>query len=255
MSTHLADHHTVLFQGICLREILAVAAASLGAVLAVGFRKISHFWLCVLISFAAGALLSVSFLDIFPETFELVGIMGGLLSAGSGYLLFFLITRFVFHICPACAATHTEVNFKAVTAGMVVALAVHSFMDGLAIFSGSVAGAPIGVPILLAVVFHKFPEGMALALVARSSGMTRRAAFLVAFGLEGITTLAGGIVGYFMLSPAVPQWIGYVLGHVAGGFVFLVIHALLSEAIKHHPKSTLLAAFVGAASVAAVGLL
>lgn len=240
---------------VLLREIAAVAAASLGAALAVSFRKISHFWLCVLISFAAGALLSVSFLDILPETFELVGWTKGIISAVSGYLTFFLITRYIFHVCPACAATHTEAHFKAITAGMIVALAVHSFMDGLAIFSGAVVHGHIGIPVFLAVMCHKLPEGMALALVARSSGMRRRNAFFISFGLEAATTLAGGAVGYLILSPETPHWTGYVLGHVAGGFVFLVIHALLSEAIKHHPKSTLLAALTGAATVAAAGFL
>src|SRR3989338_3146423 len=125
-----------VWQLILWRIVLAVVAATLGALLAVSFKKISHWWLCILISFAAGALLAVALLEIFPETISMLGWVPGLLSILSGYLLFFLITRFVFHICPACAATHTEVNFKAVTIAMVVALSVHSFMDGLAIYSG-----------------------------------------------------------------------------------------------------------------------
>ena len=42
------------------------------------------------------------------------------------------------------------------------------------------------------------------------------------------------------------HWTGYILGHVGGGFLFLVVHALLSEVVKHHPKHTILSALAGA---------
>ena len=234
------------------RLLLAVFVAAAGAGVAVSFRKISHLGLCILISFAAGALLAVALFDIFPEVIGLVGVRGGAISILSGYLLFFIITKFVFHICPACAATHTELNFKAITGAMLTALSVHSFMDGLAIYSGSLTTVPVGMLVLVAVAYHKFPEGMALALVARESGRSRRDSFLISFGLESITTLAGGIAGWLVIVPTSFKWIGYVLGHAGGGFVFLVIHALLSEVIKHHPLSTVIAAFAGAASIGLV---
>lgn len=247
--------HTDIWLLIMIRLVLAVAMAGLGSVLAISIKKISHLGLCVLISFAAGALLAVSLLDIAPECIHLVGWMGGGVSILSGYLLFFFVTKFIFHICPACAATHTEANFKAITIAMLVALAIHSFMDGLAIYSGYVTQSSIGILVFLAVAYHKLPEGMALTLVARSSGIGRFKALAICVGLEFVTTLAGGVAGLVMMIPDSSHWIGYVLGHVGGGFIFLVIHALLSEVIKHHPKPTILAALAGAASIAVLGLL
>ena len=229
--------------------------ASIGALFAVSFKKIGHLTLCVLISFAAGALLAVSFLDILPEAFGMVGWFGGIVSALSGYLLFWLLTRYVFHVCPACSATHTEINFTGLTAAMVVALSVHSFMDGLAIYSGYMTGSHLGLIVLIAVAYHKLPEGMALALVARSAGMGRLKAFTLAAGLEAATTLAGGLVGMLFLLPESSRLTGYILAHTAGGFIFIVLHALLSEVIKHHPRWTILAAVVGALSIAAAGIL
>ncbi|OIO39281.1 MAG: hypothetical protein AUJ71_01050 [Candidatus Omnitrophica bacterium CG1_02_49_16] len=244
-----------VWQLVLIRLVVAISMAGLGSWVAVSFKKISHLGLCVLISFAAGALLAVSFLDILPETLQLIGWAGGVLSFLSGYALFFVVTKFIFHICPACAATHTEVKFKAITIAMVAALSIHSFMDGLAIYSGYLTQSFIGVPIFLAVAYHKLPEGMALTLAARGSGMGRVKAFGACIGFEFITTLAGGLVGFFVMIPGSSRWIGYVLGCVGGGFIYLVIHALLSEVIKHHPRSTIFAAAAGAASIAIVGLL
>lgn len=229
--------------------------AAVGSLIAVSFKKISHRGLCLLISFAAGALLAVAALDLVPETMRAAGWVGGTLSVASGYLLFALVTRFVFHVCPACAATHTEANFKTVTLAMVSALSIHSFMDGLAIYSGYAAAAEIGFMVLLAVALHKLPEGLALTLVARGSGFSRPRALLFCLGLEGLTTLAGGLSGLLGLIPGSQRWVGYVLGHVAGGFIFIVLHALLSEVFKHHPRSTVLAASAGAFAMAVAGFM
>ena len=247
--------HLPYWQLICLRLVLAAAAAAVGSCLAVLFKKVSHLGLCVLISFAAGALLAVALLDILPEALKLTGFFKGSLSIISGYLLFWLITKFIFHVCPACSATHTEVNFKAITLSMIAALSIHSFMDGLAIYSGAISGSEAGFLILLAVVYHKIPEGMALSLVAVGSGVSRWKALLLSVGLESLTTLAGGLAGFFFILPKSSLWLGCVLGHVGGGFVFIVFHALLSEVVKHHPRHTLLAAMAGALSIGVVGFL
>ena len=63
------------------------------------------------------------------------------------------------------------------------------------------------------------------------------------------------IAGILFLVPSSSQWIGYILGHVGGGFVFLVTHALLSEVMKHHPRNTILAALTGAVSIGLAGTL
>lgn len=247
-----AVRHLGLGEFLFLRLVIAVLMAALGATVAVSFKKISHLGLCLLISFAAGALLAVAIFDIFPETIELAGWKAGVTSVAAGYFFFVGLTRLVFHVCPACAATHTEVNFKALTLTMLTALAVHSFMDGLAVSGGYEATPDIGMLILIAVAYHKFPEGMALALVARNSGMSRARSLGLSVGMEASTTLAGGLVGFLMLVPGSSHWIGIVLGFVGGGFLFIVLHALLSEAVRHHPRSTILAVLAGAVSIGVI---
>jgi zinc transporter ZupT len=234
---------------IALRLAAAVLSASLGALVAVSFKKISHLGLCLLISFAAGSLLAVTLLHLLPESLHIVGTVPGLASFASGYLLFFIITRFVSHVCPACSATHTEIEFRALTVAMIVALTVHSLMDGLAIYGGAMSGDSTGLLIVLAVAIHKFPEGMALSLIARESGMGRAKAFGIALGLEAVTTSLGAAAGSFLKFGDHEIWAGYVMGHVGGGFLFIVLHALWSEAVKHHPRWTILSALAGAGAV------
>src|SRR4029077_3469395 len=88
----------------------------------------SHRRLCALISLGAGSLLGVTLFDILPEPIEAMNWWGMLLSLGSGYAVFFLITKYVYHIFPACAASHfdeaTTHRLSEIAGGMMVALAI-----------------------------------------------------------------------------------------------------------------------------------
>src|SRR5437588_13052713 len=86
---------------------LAFLLAVFGASLAVWMGR-SHKRLCALISLGAGSLLGVTLFAILPESFAALSWWALLLALGSGYLLFFLITKYIFHVCPACAASHFD---------------------------------------------------------------------------------------------------------------------------------------------------
>lgn len=254
---------SILISEPMLRLYCAVAAAAAGAVIAVALKRVHHLGLCILISFAAGALFTVALCDLLPESAAIFGPAKAALAAVLGYGFFHFINRNVFHLCPACSATHAEINFKALSGTMIVALALHSFMDGLAVYGGELAGhahahghahGGEGALVLIAVAAHKFPEGMALALVARAGGASRRAALTLSIGLEAATTLAAGFFGAWVLGESA-MTLAAMLGFISGGFVFIVIHALLSELFKHHPRVTVLAALAGGGCILTASVL
>src|SRR5208283_105357 len=88
---------------VMLAFALAVGGGALGATLGT-----SHQRLCALISLGAGTLLGVTVFAILPESFEALHWWGIFLAVGSGYAVFFVISKYVYHICPACAASHFD---------------------------------------------------------------------------------------------------------------------------------------------------
>jgi len=248
----------MMFPGqlVMVMEAVAITVAVLGGLTIFFLRNISHRVLCSLISLAAGALLSVVVLEIIPEAISSAGLLDTALGAISGYAVFYLIGRFIFHICPACAATHKEAIFLKVTLTMIVALSIHSFMDGMAIFVGYGTYDNVGLLIFFAVSYHKFPEGLALASVARGSGFSRRKALGVTAFIEAATTASGGIAGITMLFGVPSTLLGFILGHVGGGFLYLVAHALVGEMIKHEKKESILTYLaLGFGTIAAAGFI
>lgn len=230
------------------QNLISLASAGLGAffALAVG---VSHRQLCALISFAAGALFATTFLHIVPEAATVLPFLAIFLALVSGYLVFFLISRFVFHVCPACAASHfdeqTAARFKKIAFLLVIALGFHCVMDGIAIALGRELEKKADWSIFLAVTIHKFPEGLALCALMIRGGFEKFRSLLVTLAIESLTLL-GWALGQFSLQGFTEgPWFYLILAHVGGGFIYLALHALLNESEEHSPRYILFFFFIG----------
>jgi zinc and cadmium transporter len=229
--------------------LLAVAGGAVSAVVGISHRR-----LCGLISLAAGTLLGVTLFTILPEAAQAMVWWKLLLALLSGYAMFFLISKYVFHVCPACAASHfdeaTTHRFSEIASALIIALGVHSTLDGLALAAGHEANGRTDLTMLMAVCVHKVPEGLALGALLLGAGFRRRQAVLWVAAVES-TTVLGGVVGILWLRGATPFWLDAVLAHAGGGFIFLATHAVFGELVKHS-KTTVLVNFAVGVIVIAV---
>ena len=242
---------------VVLAFALAVGGGALGTSLGT-----SHWRLCALISLGAGTLLGVTIFAILPESFQALRWWGVLLAVGSGYALFAIISKYVFHVCPACAASHfdevTTHHFSEIAAAMTVALAIHCTADGLALAAGHEAeaahvpgGRVLGLSLVLAICVHKIPEGLALGGLLLGAGFNRAQTLLRVAAVES-TTLLGGVLGWLCFKDISNVWLDAIVAHVGGGFLFLAVHAVFGEILKHH-KGLVLTSF--AAGFGGIGLL
>ncbi len=235
---------------VALAFALAVGGGTLGAVLGT-----SHKRLCALISLGAGTLLGVTLFAILPETVEVLHWWELLLALASGYVVFLLISKYIFHVCPACAASHfdeaTTHRFSEIASAMMLALAIHCTVDGLAMSAGNTEKASTAAAIIMAVCVHKIPEGLALGALLRGAGLGTQGIILRVLAVES-TTLLGGLIGWLFFPHASSFWIAIALAHAGGGFIFLATHAIIGEILKHH-KALVLSCF--GAGVALIGAL
>jgi len=242
--------------GVAFRVMLAFMLAWGGGLVSSIFA-VSHQRLCRLISFAAGTLLGVTLFSIIPETYAVMSVWQLLIALGSGYIVFLLISHYVFHVCPACAASHfdeaTTHRFSEIASAMVVALGLHSTMDGLALALGkeSEMAGSLDASILLAVCVHKVPEGLALGALLLASGLRPHVALGWVAAVES-TTLIGGALGLWVAPHISSVWLDFILAHVGGGFIFLAFHAVFGELMKHS-RALVIVSFVS--GIALIGFL
>ena len=214
---------------LLLRSTIATLIAFGGGALGILLGQVAPRRLNLLVYAAMGALLAVTVFDVLPDAKSLLSWPAFGLAGASGYGLFWALGRYVYHVCPACAvgafdqATTERLGQTVVL--LMVALSVHSAMDGVAVVVGdAVAGRP-NLALLLAVSFHKFPEGLALALLLLGAGYSRRTALLWTLGIESTTEL-GALVAVFGLRGLPVSSLGLLFAHVGGGFVYLVTTTL-----------------------------
>src|SRR6266404_6357949 len=222
---------------------------------------LGHKPLCALISFAAGTLLGVTLFAILPESLAGVTWWAVALAAATGYGLFFVISKYVHHICPACAASHFDADatrhFSEIATALVVALAIHSTTDGLVLGiqsrDGGTAMDATKWSLFSALCIHKVPEGLALGSLLIGAGSYRSTALAWVAAVES-TTLLGGVIGYFFLANVSTFWLGLIMAHVGGGFLYLATHAVLGEMLKHGKALVLTSFFVGFALIGALNV-
>ena len=240
--------------------VAAYAFALAGGWISTSLR-LEHRALCALISTAAGTLFGVTLFAILPESLSACPWWAVILAMATGYALFFFVSKHVHHVCPACAASHFDADatrhFSEIATALIVALAIHSTTDGLALGiqrEASTMGATKW-SLFSALCIHKVPEGLALGSLLIGAGLRRSAALGWVASVEA-TTLLGGLIGYFCLTKVSTFWLGLIMAHVGGGFVYLAAHAVLGEMLKHG-KSLVLTSFsvgVGLIAVLNIGL-
>jgi len=200
---------------------MAIIGGGLGA----GLTKGSERRLNILVYTAMGVLLLVTVGDILPDAKADLTWPEFLLGAASGMVLFWAVSKYIYHICPACAV-HTFDNAALARLGQtavlfMVALGIHATMDGLAVVIGDEIAGRANIGVLVAVSIHKLPEGMALVLLLIGAGYTRTRAFWLTVGIEMMTEF-GALVGVLFLRGLPPVWLGIIFAHVGGGFLYLV---------------------------------
>jgi len=216
--------------------------------------QLAHRPLCALISFAAGTLLGVTIFAILPESFGACSWWVVLLALATGYALFLFISKYVHHVCPACAASHFDADatrhFSEIATALIVALSIHSATDGLALgIQGEIpAMTATKWSLFCALCIHKVPEGLALGSLLIGAGFKRTAALGWVAAVEA-TTLLGGVIGYFFLANISTFWLGLIMAAVGGGFIYLAAHAVLGEMLKHGKQLVLASFSVGFALI------
>ena len=245
---------------ILLRAGSAFAIALAGGALSALLAR-THKQLCALISLGAGTLLGVTVFAIVPECFETLRWWQSLLAAATGYGLFAIMSRYVFHVCPACAASHfdeaTTRHFGEIAIPMLAALAIHCMVDGVALAAGHegpvapASGHWLEASLTFAICVHKLPEGLALGALLLGAAFPRGRMLWLVAAVE-FTTIIGGVLGWFVLRDVSAVWLALALAHAGGGFLFLATHAVMGEILKHH-KTLVLGGFI--AGFSAIGTL
>ena len=173
-----------------LYAVAAAGANLLGALAVTTRARWSLRALDAMLSLAAGFILSVAMLELFPEAIVQDALRGPVV-----VLVAYLLVHFTQHTIGRHfhfgEETHEVTQVVSVSA--LVGLLMHTFVDGVAVASSLRVSEALGALVFLAVLLHKFPEGLAISSLFLAAGAGRSKAVLAACAL-GAATILGVVI-------------------------------------------------------------
>lgn len=202
------------------------------------------------IALSGGIVVAVALFDLVPEALEAIGDDRRVTTlVGAGFLLFFIAERFlVLHHRdePAQARAHGDVGALG-----AVALAFHTFTDGLGIGLAFGLDTETGILVLFAVISHDFADGINAVTFIMSQGGSRAAA-LRWLALVAIAPLFGALIGSAL--DVSERTLGHLLALYAGIFLYIGATDLLPEAHSHPSGRRVAITLAGFAGVFAIAV-
>lgn len=198
-------------------------------------RENSIYFVC----FAAGVLISVSFMHIVPKAFSMNAHAPFYLFGG--YMGLHLFNRFInAFVCDKNADERYAIGLVP-----MVGIGLHSFIDGFIYSITFTVSMFTGVLAATGMVLHEFPEGIITYLLLVRAGFRERLAWLLAFVAAAATTPLGMLVSYPYISRIDKPFLGALLAFSAGALLYVGATHLLPQAEAEHKRYSLLALGAG----------
>nr|ALV86809.1 ZIP zinc transporter [uncultured bacterium P11N2] len=206
--------------------VLSVSAAAI-----VSFKAKTH-WVSLLISYAIGALLGASFLEILPHAITASGdALSTLATVLGGILVFFVLEKLVLwrhcHI-EDCEGHEPHVHgHDHGRTGLLIMVGdtFHNAVDGVLIAAAFMEDIRLGIITALAMIAHEIPQEVGDFMILLHSGYSKARALTFNL-LSSLATLLGALLAYAALGKmqtAVPV----LLALAAASMIYVAVADLI----------------------------
>ena len=223
---------------IVLLTSLGVGGATVvGAVAGLLFKRISHRFSDIVLSFAAGIMLAAAILGLVLPSLEFGGKYGiAVTVAGifAGALCLNLIDRLVPHLHRLIGTdteSHSNADLNKVLL-FVLAIAIHNLPEGIAAGVGFGSGDNSGALVIAGgIALQNIPEGMVIIAPMLASGVSPRKTFICAV-FTGLIEVVGTLAGYFAVSIS-SAGLPFALAFAGGTMLYVISDEMIPETHAH----------------------
>ena len=223
---------------LVLLTALGVGGATVfGSVVGFLFKKQSHRFSDIVLSFAAGVMLAAAVLGLILPSLEYGGKFGIVITVVgifAGALCLNLIDKVVPHLHKMVGADieeHHNANLSKVLL-FVTAIAIHNLPEGIAAGVGFGAGDDSQALLIAGgIALQNIPEGMVIIGPMLSAGVSPKKTFLCA-ALTGVVEIVGCLLGYFAVSLATAI-LPFALSFAGGTMLYVISDEMIPETHAH----------------------
>lgn len=225
---------------IVLLTALGVGGASIiGALFGFTFKKISHKFSDIILSFAAGVMLAASVIGLVLPSLEYGGKLSLLVTVAGvfcGALCVNVIDKIVPHLHRLTGVdqeSHPDTKKQLDKVLLfVIAIAIHNLPEGLAAGVGFGTGnITDAVTIAGGIALQNIPEGMVIIAPMLAAGISHKRTFLIAV-ITGIIEIIGTLLGFFAVSISTAV-LPFALAFAGGTMLYVISDEMIPETHSH----------------------
>ena len=238
-----------------MKEVLITAlgvgmATVIGAIIGFVFKKVSHKFSDVVMSFAAGIMLAAAVIGLILPSVELGGKWGllyAIIGIFSGAICLNLMDKLIPHLhrlAGVDSENHNNANINKVML-FVLAIAIHNLPEGIAAGVGFGTGDS-GQALLIAsgIALQNIPEGMVIISPMLAAGISPRKTMVCAIA-TGVVEVIGTLIGYLAVNIATVI-LPIALSFAGGTMLYVVSDEMLNETHAHgHERAATYSMIVG----------
>ena len=221
-----------------LLTALGVGGATLfGAIIGFLFKNISHKFSDIVLSFAAGVMLSAAVLGLILPSVEYgrdYGLLYAVTGIFAGAVFLNLIDKLVPHMHKLAggeAENHPDSSISKVLL-FVMAIAIHNLPEGIAAGVGFGSGNNSEALLIAGgIALQNIPEGMVIIGPMLASGISAKRTFIFA-ALTGVVEVLGTFIGYFAVNVA-EAVLPFALAFAGGTMLYVISDEMIPETHAH----------------------
>ncbi len=221
-----------------LLTALGVGGATIfGALIGFLFKKQSHKFSDIVLSFAAGVMLSAAVLGLILPALDYGGQYGLVITVigiFAGAFCLNLIDRLVPHL-HKLVGSDTEAHRNADLSRVllfVLAIAIHNLPEGIAAGVGFGSGDTAQAMLIAGgIALQNIPEGMVIIGPMLAAGVSPRKTFICAM-ITGLVEVVGTLIGYLAVNLA-SAILPFALAFAGGTMLYVVSDEMIPETHAH----------------------
>lgn len=223
---------------LVLLTALGVGGATvIGAVIGFIFKDISHTFSDIVLSFAAGVMLSAAVIGLIIPSLEYGGDFGIIITVVGifvGAICLNLLDKIVPHVHAMIGEEPEEHNNEKLNKVLlfVLAIAIHNLPEGIAAGVGFGSGNTADALIIAGgIALQNIPEGMVIIAPMLSAGVKPKKTFIIA-AMTGVVEVVGTLLGYFAVSIATGI-LPFALAFAGGTMLYVISDEMIPETHAH----------------------
>lgn len=199
------------------------------------------------LGFASGVMLTISVIDLVPNSFLLIIKQYNLIYALFLIIMGFLIGVIISSVIDKKVEKKSKNGLKLYKLGIITMFVImmHNIPEGIATFITTTNNINLGIMLTTAIALHNIPEGISISIPIYYSTNNKFKAFLYTL-ISGMSEPLGALISYLFLSRFVNDTIlGIIYSIIAGMMINISINELYKEAIDYNKKNTIIYFIIG----------